>query len=115
MSENKVEHYDRKDKINFVLDRLKAAGIEVVTDKKEFDRILEREKLLQKMAINFSEFEKLEDEKGTITKEATETIKAVTANYGYKPEYSFLRKQVGAVIASIPNIRYEQQKVKDFV
>lgn len=57
----KLEHYDKKDKINFVLERLKAAGIEVVTDKKEFDRILEREKLLQKMAIDFSEFEKLEE------------------------------------------------------
>lgn len=57
----KLEHYDKKDKINFVLERLKAAGIEVVTDKKEFDKILEREKLLQKMAIDFSEFEKLEE------------------------------------------------------
>ncbi len=35
---------------NFVLEKLKAAGIEVVTDKEEFDRILEREKFLQKMA-----------------------------------------------------------------
>lgn len=35
---------------NFVLEKLKAAGIEVVTDKEEFERILEREKFLQKMA-----------------------------------------------------------------
>lgn len=38
-----------KQKTNYVLDKLAAAGIEVVTDKKEFDRILERENLLQKM------------------------------------------------------------------
>ena len=30
-------------------------------------------------------------------KEATETIKAVNAQYGYKPEHSRLREQVGAV------------------
>lgn len=35
--------------LNFVLDKLSAAGIEVVTDKEEFDRILERENVLQKM------------------------------------------------------------------
>ena len=45
--------------------------------------------------------------------EATETIKTVNAQYGYKPEHSRLREQVGAVIASISNIRQEQQKVKD--
>ena len=33
-------------------------------------------------------------------KEAAETIAAVSAQYGYKPEHSFLREQVGAVIAS---------------
>lgn len=38
-----------KQKTNYVLDKLAAAGIEVVTDKEEFDRILERENLLQKM------------------------------------------------------------------
>lgn len=36
-------------KIGFVLDKLSAAGIEVVTDKDEFDRILETEDILQKM------------------------------------------------------------------
>ena len=54
----------------------------------------------------------LQEADGKIKLEATETIKAVTANYGYKPEHSFLREQVGAVIASISNIRQEQQKVK---
>ncbi len=33
-------------------------------------------------------------------KEAAETIAAVSAQYGYKPERSFLREQVVAVIAS---------------
>ncbi|WP_297645703.1 hypothetical protein, partial [uncultured Treponema sp.] len=34
---------------NFVLEKLKSTGIEVITDKEEFDRILQREKFLQKM------------------------------------------------------------------
>ena len=38
-----------KQKTNYVLDKLAAAGIEVITDKEEFERILERENLLQKM------------------------------------------------------------------
>lgn len=38
-----------KDKLNFVLDKLSKAGIEVVTDKAEFDRILEGSGVLQKM------------------------------------------------------------------
>ena len=45
--------------------------------------------------------------------EATETIKTVNAQYGYKPEHSRLREQVGAVIASISSIRQQQEKVKD--
>ncbi|MBR3646425.1 MAG: hypothetical protein IKN54_08395 [Lachnospiraceae bacterium] len=44
--------------------------------------------------------------------EATETIKTVNAQYGYKPEHSRLREQVGAVIASISSIRQQQEKVK---
>lgn len=38
-----------KQKTNYVLNKLTAAGIEVVTDKKEFDRLLEEEDILQKM------------------------------------------------------------------
>ena len=45
--------------------------------------------------------------------EAAETIRTVNARYGYKPEHSRLREQVGAVIASIPTIRQKQQEVKD--
>lgn len=42
---------DTKDiKQNFVLEKLAAAGIEVVTDKAEFEKILNQEKILQKMA-----------------------------------------------------------------
>lgn len=44
-------------KQNYVLDKLAAAGIEVVSDKAEFDRILERENILQKMAGTLSEEE----------------------------------------------------------
>ena len=43
---------------------------------------------------------------GNNKKEATETIKAVTASYGYKPEHSRLREQVGAAIASRFTIRH---------
>lgn len=44
--------------------------------------------------------------------EATETIETVNAQYGYKPDHSRLRNQVGAVIASINNIRQKQLAVK---
>ncbi len=54
------------------------------------------------------------DDEGKIKKEATETIKTVNAQYGYKPEHSRLREQVGAVIASISNIREQQQKSQGF-
>ena len=40
--------------------------------------------------------------------EATESIKTVNAQYSYKPDHSRLRNQVGAVIASIDNIRHNQ-------
>ncbi len=52
------------------------------------------------------------DSDGKLSLEATETIKTVNAQYGYKPEHSLLCEQVGAVIASIDNIRREQLKVK---
>ena len=54
----KIEQLKEKDvdvKTNYVIDMLSKAGIEVVTDKEEFDRILAREKLLQKMAKSKSE------------------------------------------------------------
>ena len=56
-----VEKESENQKQNYIFEKLSAAGIEVVTDKNEFNRILEREELLQKMAIDFSEFEKLEE------------------------------------------------------
>ena len=46
-----MQNYNRLiEKQNFIYNKLSQAGIEVVTDKEEFDRVLEREKLLQKMA-----------------------------------------------------------------
>ena len=41
--------------LNFVLDKLAAAGIEVVQDKAEFDRILESNNILQKMETSSTE------------------------------------------------------------
>lgn len=52
------------------------------------------------------------DENKKVSLEAIETIKAVTASYGYKPELSFLQEQVGAIIASINTIRQKQLAVK---
>lgn len=43
------EENSESEKLNYVLDKLSAARIEVVADKKLFKRILERENLLQKM------------------------------------------------------------------
>ena len=45
-----LKEMERNTATNYVLEKLKAAGIEVVTDKEEFNRILEQEKNLQKMA-----------------------------------------------------------------
>jgi hypothetical protein len=39
-------------------------------------------------------------------REATDAIQAVIAQYGYAPEFSGVRKQVGAVIASIPVVSH---------
>ena len=51
ISQNQIyDGYASKLATNFVLEKLKATGIEVVTDKEEFNRILEREQNLQKMA-----------------------------------------------------------------
>ena len=47
---NDLENSPQAQAANFVLEKLRAAGIEVVTDKEEFERILGREEFLQKMA-----------------------------------------------------------------
>ena len=43
----------------YVLNKLQEKGIEVVTDKKEFERILESQAVLQKMATSLSDLKKL--------------------------------------------------------
>jgi ATP-dependent exoDNAse (exonuclease V) beta subunit len=43
-------------------------------------------------------------------KEATDSIRTVNAQYGYTPEYSGFRKQVGAVIASICILSHNEDK-----
>lgn len=55
----------------------------------------------------------IDSESKELNLEATETIKTVNALYGYKPEHSRLREQVGAVIASISTIRQQQENVKE--
>ena len=63
-----MEHVQEKESAatKFVLERLKAAGIEVVTDKEEFNRILKAEKLLQKMAESGENPEKIERQRQII-------------------------------------------------
>ena len=56
----------------FVLEKLNSAGIEVITDKEEFDRILENEKILQKMTADLSEFENLSSQLTERKQEANE-------------------------------------------
>ncbi len=47
-------------------------------------------------------------------REATDAIKTVNAKYNYAPEYSHIRKQVGAVIASLNgNIKEKKEAVKE--
>lgn len=49
---NNETKVDVDEPTNYVLAKLVNAGIEVITDKEEFDRIFEREKLLQKMNLS---------------------------------------------------------------
>ena len=56
------------EKTNYVLEKLSKAGIEVVTDKEEFDRILESQTILQKMTENFS-LEKYKEKYSKISNE----------------------------------------------
>ena len=60
---------------NYVMKKLEAAGIEIVTDKKEFNRILENEKHLQKMDVDYDRVKKLADELRR-TREANDESKA---------------------------------------
>ena len=52
LTEKETKSVDEK--INYVLEKLAKAGIEVVTDKEEFERILGRENILQKMSGSLS-------------------------------------------------------------
>ena len=45
-----IEHSSPFSYTNEILDKIRAAGIEVVTDKNEFDRILDQKEILQKMS-----------------------------------------------------------------
>lgn len=53
------EKLNKEAKTNYVLEKLSKAGIEVVTDKEEFDRILESQAILQKMTDDLSKLKKL--------------------------------------------------------
>lgn len=73
-SQNQIyDGYASKQATNFVLEKLKTAGIEVVTDKDEFNRILKSADRLQKMTEDLSEYEKL-FEKANKEKQKTESI-----------------------------------------
>lgn len=90
-----------RDKLNFVLDKLSKAGIEVVADKAEFDRILEQEKLVQKMTEDLSEFDqlaaKLKNEKDVTEdienqKQSMQNKKEEIAFSNYKELVDFVNK-----------------------
>ena len=90
--------YDKK---NYVLSKLQAAGIEVVTDKEQFDKILESQTILQKMTDDLSEFDKLaaelEKEKNVTEnienqKQSLEEKKEEIAYSNYKELVDFVSK-----------------------
>ena len=77
-----------------------------LSDKAEFERILEQANIVQKMTVDLSE------------REATEAIKTVIATYSNSDGHSYFRSQVGAVIASLnPSITQTIQKssIQNFV
>ena len=100
-----VEIDDSKSRQNIIKD-----GI-WVTVRKDFDGIKQNW-----IVTGFAE----NDEKGQITKEATDAIKAVNAQYGYAPEHLFVSEQVGAVIASLNNVAQNilmssnEERIKNF-
>lgn len=100
-----VEIDDSKSRQNIIKD-----GI-WVTVRKDFDGIKQNW-----IVTGFAE----NDEKGQITKEATDAIKAVNAQYGYAPEHLFVSEQVGAVIASLNNVAQnilmssDEERIKNF-
>lgn len=53
----------------YVLNKLKEKGIEVVTEKEEFDKILESQSILQKMTTSLSELNKLSKEEKNLKKD----------------------------------------------
>ena len=53
----------------YVLSKLKEKGIEVVTEKEEFDKILESQSILQKMTTSLSELNKLSKEEKNLKKD----------------------------------------------
>lgn len=55
----KLENNNEQSIQNYMLDKLKSTGIEVITDKDEFNRILEQEKEIQKMSDISSELDSL--------------------------------------------------------
>ena len=71
---------------NEILDKIRAAGIEVITDKDEFDRILETEDILQKMTNDeiiknmAKQIDDAIEEKNRINAKKLENFKAEVAN-----------------------------------
>ena len=67
-AEEIIEKNQRKEpadidvKTNYVLNKLSKAGIEVVTDKEEFDKILASQTILQKMTDDLSKLEELSNQ-----------------------------------------------------
>ena len=106
-AEEIIERNQRKEpanvdvKTNYVIDKLSKAGIEVVTDKEEFDRILESHSILQKMTADLSEFDKLatklEEEKKVTEniekqKKSLEEKKEEIARTNYNELVDFINK-----------------------
>ena len=106
-AEEIIEKNQRKEpanvdvKTNYVIDKLSKAGIEVVTDKEEFDRILESHSILQKMTADLSEFDKLaaklEEEKKVTEniekqKKSLEEKKEEIARTNYNELVDFINK-----------------------
>ena len=107
IAEEIIEKNQRKEpanvdvKTNYVIDKLSKAGIEVVTDKEEFDRILESHSILQKMTADLSEFDKLaaklEEEKKVTEniekqKKSLEEKKEEIARTNYNELVDFINK-----------------------
>lgn len=103
-----------KIKINYILEKLSGADIEVITDKSKFDNILKNEKNIQKMSEDLLEIEKLSkqlNEESKKTKNLENTVKQNESNNQLQ-NYNDFMEYLKSVKDYIPEEKEFSKKLK---